>query len=102
MKSLFFVIGATSLSAFWATTAQATFSCDVLPLSEGAIELHKMPDATSPVIMMVPMGAYVSDMSSVDGVQGEWVQVAYSSDPESYWGEGDIGWVQSVQLGECG
>ena len=69
MKPLFQILGAISLSVFWATAAQATFYCEVLPLPEGAIELHEMPDAASKVMLMVPMGDFVSDMSGDEGVQ---------------------------------
>lgn len=102
MRPFFQILGVISLSAFWATGAQATFYCEVLPLPEGAIALHKMPDAASPVILMVPMGDVVSDMSGDEGVQDGWLKVAYSIDPKAYWGEGNIGWVQSDQLGYCG
>ena len=102
MKLLFFTLGVISLSAFWATAAQATFYCEVLPLPEGAIELHEMPDAASPVMQMVPVGDFVSDMSGDEGAQDEWMKVAYSIDPKAYWGEGGIGWVKSDQLGDCG
>lgn len=102
MRFPFQILGVISLSVFWATAAQATFSCEVLPLPEGAIELHELPDAASPVILMVPMGAIVSEMSGDESVQGVWVQVAYSADPEAHWGAGGIGWVQSDQLGDCG
>lgn len=102
MKPLFHTLGATPLFLFWATAAQATFGCDVMPLPEGFIKLHETPDAASPVVLNVPVGANVSDMSRDGGVQGAWIQVAYSADPKAYWGEGQIGWVLSEQLGNCG
>lgn len=102
MKPLLQILGMISLPVFWATAAQASFYCEVLPLPEGVIALHKMPDAASPVILMVPMGDVVSEMSGDAGVQDGWLKVAYSIDPKAYWGEGKIGWVQSNQLGDCG
>ncbi|WP_457650894.1 hypothetical protein [Profundibacter sp.] len=102
MKLALHLIGAASLSVLSATSAQATFSCDVLPLSEGVIELHENPDASSPVIARVPAGWNVSAMSGDDSIQGVWMKVAYSTDPDAFWGEGQIGWVLQDQLGDCG
>ena len=102
MKPLFQTLGVISLSMFWGTAALATFYCEVLPLPEGAIKLHELPDAASLVMQMVPVGDFVSDMSGDEGAQGIWVKVAYSIDPKAYWGEGGIGFVLSAQLGDCG
>lgn len=102
MKPVFKMLGATVLSIGWATTAQATFGCDVMPLPAGFIELHEAPDATSPIIVMVPVGANLSDMGDAGGIKGIWLRVAYSTDPATFWGEGQIGWVVSDQLGNCG
>ena len=102
MKPFYYILGAIPLSVFWATAAQATFGCDVMRLPEGFIELHETPYAASPVILTVPAGANIFQMSSDESVQGAWLQVAYSTDPAAYWGEGVIGWVLSAQLENCG
>jgi hypothetical protein len=102
MKFVLHLIGAATLSILTATSAQATFGCDVLSLSEGFIELHENPDASSAVVARVPVGWNVSAMSGDDSIQGVWLKVAYSTDPDAFWGEGRIGWVLQDQLGDCG
>ena len=102
MKFVLHLIWAATLSILTATSAQATFGCDVLPLSEGFIELHEVPDTSAPVIARVPVGWNVSAMSGDGSIQGMWLKVAYSTDPDAFWGEGQIGWVLQEQLGDCG
>ncbi len=102
MKPLSRAFGAAAFFVASATSAQAAFGCDVLPLPEGVIELHKMPNAASPVIMLIPVGWNVSRMTEEGGIQGAWIRVAYASDPDAFWGEGVVGWVLGAQLDNCG
>lgn len=102
MKLLLRILSVTLLSLFCASSAQAAFGCDVLPLPKGFIELHEGPDAASSVFFKVPAGVNVSLFDEEQDASGAWVRVAYSTDPDAHWGEGTIGWVLRAQLDYCG